>query len=656
MTDRRHLSLRAISSRAFRILVDCFRRVSVTFLLSGLLITYLAKMSWHIDTISKAGSTRMGFLAFFAEDLLFIGIAVVAALAAEWFFRGKVVRAITGTLAALVSLGCALNAAWLGETGYQLTASIFEIGLTRFEELEPIFKYEMGIAEALLIAGTMLLPAALALLFHKKAIKNGLPPRDVLAFTLPALLLLLSVFGHIQRRNPDLLGWRMIADNLYISIAADLAESEEFSALPSPESPVSDAEIARFAKGDRPNVLIVFLESVSHRASSLSERASTTPFLEQFAQKGLEARSMRVVVPHSTKTLCATLCGRTPGLQQSIVESADDYPHECLPSVFARAGYDTAYMQASKGWFEDLPRLTHGLGFGDFIHYHNIEPEPQLLGYLGADDAVLELAALRWIDEREGPFFLALFTSSTHHPYVLPRRLAPLPEGLSVRQQQLLGYSILVSETDRIVSNIVRGLEERGLADDTIIVLMGDHGESFGDHGQFQHDNIFTEEGVKIPFAINAPGVAPGTVVEENRTVLDIAPTILDLAGLNQRAGALEGTSLLKSVPADKTQRFACFYDNACVGMIKGDTKTVLLPNVDSWLVFDLKNDPKEQRPEMEGATEEEEMEALRSWYRKHRYREEDLTWSERSLYGGAWQCDEGYGKCTGKKRAKQTK
>jgi len=637
----------------YRVTIDVLRRPSLAFAFASLLVTYLGKILWHIDMLSTGGATKMGFLAFFAEDLLVMALVIVAVFGIETLWPRRPIKIATAVLMALVALLSALNMVWLRKTGFQLTASVIEIGITRFEEIKPIVFYEIGATDLLGLLAVLLLPALLSLLFHLKWKKSGAGPRQLRTLAFPVLLLVLAALGYWQQQNPDLLGWRRIADNLLGSVIGSLAREDKYASMP--EAPRIVLPDAGAAAGPRPNIVVVLLESVSHRATSLDPAVTdATPFLERFGAEGLVAERMRVVMPHSTKTFYSALCGKIPALQQDIVETADNFPLSCLPSIFRERGYRTAFAQASEGWFEDLPRLASKAGFDEFYDWYGIQPSPERMGYLGADDAALEGVALDWVSHSDDPYFLVLFTSSTHHPYILPRRI-PIDEAArSSRSHQIQRYLTLVHDTDRTIGRLLERLEERGDAKNTIVVLMGDHGESFGDHGQFQHDNIFTDEGLRIPFAIRAPGrIEPGTRVRENRSVLDLAPTLLQLAGVPFDEGALDGTTLLEPIDGDARQYFSCFYNEACVGFVQGDRKVVYFPDLDSWLEFDLAQDDKEIAPLMEGELPPAEIEALDAWYTAHRYHPDQFNWSEAVLFDGRWRCFEGYGKCYPKRDKK---
>jgi len=116
---------------------------------------------------------------------------------------------------------------------------------------------------------------------------------------------------------------------------------------------------------------------------------------------------------------------------------------------------------------------------------------------------------------------------------------APVPEGLA--RTLVRGYRAATSYSDAQVGRVLNELERLGLAEDTIVVLWGDHGFSLGEHGLWVKHSPF-ELANRVPLIVRAPGVGPG-VVHGLVESIDIYPTLLELAGLPD-PGHLQGASL----------------------------------------------------------------------------------------------------------------
>src|SRR5262249_22562701 len=86
-------------------------------------------------------------------------------------------------------------------------------------------------------------------------------------------------------------------------------------------------------------------------------------------------------------------------------------------------------------------------------------------------------------------------------------------------------------------------LDRRGFLDNALVVIVSDHGEEFIEHGRTSHGRTLYEESVHVPFIVVGPGVAAGRRVAENVSLIDLAPTLLDLLGLPPEP-RFEGRSL----------------------------------------------------------------------------------------------------------------
>jgi arylsulfatase A-like enzyme len=136
-------------------------------------------------------------------------------------------------------------------------------------------------------------------------------------------------------------------------------------------------------------------------------------------------------------------------------------------------------------------------------------------------DAVVD-AALAWLEGHDSsPFFAWVHVYDTHRPYDLP------PEYL---RRYADPYLAAIAFQDAQISRLLAYLDRRRHLDDTLVVVVGDHGESLGDHGEDSHGIFVYQETLHVPFIVRGPGVAPQRVGAVTRLV-DVMPTILTLVG-----------------------------------------------------------------------------------------------------------------------------
>ncbi len=257
-----------------------------------------------------------------------------------------------------------------------------------------------------------------------------------------------------------------------------------------------------------------------------------------------------------------------------------------LAERLLRAGYWTAGITANPvcgvtngfhrgfGFFEELrPVVPPHLGLAaltarnDWQTVAGLGISPQELdGYPTARQVTK--TAIRWLDSHapKDPFFLWIHYLDPHWPFLTPERPVSRKQVRSCWEERQLFYEKLkpargrydmgdtgarwleryrdaVSITDGEIGVLLEGLKRRADWDRTMVVATGDHGEEFGEHGTWLHQwNQLHREGIQVPLIARIPQVQPARI---NATVshLDLAPTLLDFAGLEADSGMC-GTSL----------------------------------------------------------------------------------------------------------------
>lgn len=399
----------------------------------------------------------------------------------------------------------------------------------------------------------------------------------------------------------------------------------------------ADLAPLRIASPTRPhNVVLVLLESVGARHTSVHDASvKTTPNLSRLAAEGLKVESMYAVIPHTTKALVSTLCGDWP----EPVGDADEarpggLPDRCLPALLAKQGFRTAFFQTARGDFEDRLDLAHEMGFERFRAQESLAQRTwERNNYLGIDDRAMLAPGLEWsADERDRPFFATYLTLTSHHDYALPSHWTLLDfPGIGGRLER---YRNAIRYVDDFVGRLVRGYEERGLADDTVFVILGDHGEGFGEHGRSQHDLTIYEEGLHVPAIIWSPGVLAGRtgVITGNRQQIDVLPTVLELVGASSIGRPPRGSSLLAPAPKGRTLFHACWRSHRCIASRTGSDKFIDHYGDQPDQRFELDSDPLEDEPVALHPDESTSRRAaLRAWYGavRGRYAERRRVWSE---------------------------
>jgi arylsulfatase len=233
--------------------------------------------------------------------------------------------------------------------------------------------------------------------------------------------------------------------------------------------------------------------------------------------------------------------------------------------------------------------------------------------------------AQRWLDQQgERPFFLWLHFLDPHAPYgdrdgastslvldlmafqrdgatgtpfrgVGLARAGEYRPGPEERQRIRALYEEDVETVDRELGALLDYLDARGLRRRTAIVLTADHGEELWDHGGLEHGRTLFEEVLRVPLVVAVPGGAAASY-DGLTTVLDVAPTILNLAGVS--ASHLSGRSLLGEHPLAPPPSFPIgqtLFGEEWTGIRTADGKVMCSEHGEE-RVFDLARDPGERR------------------------------------------------------------
>lgn len=165
--------------------------------------------------------------------------------------------------------------------------------------------------------------------------------------------------------------------------------------------------------------------------------------------------------------------------------------------------------------------------------------------------SLTSVALLKTIEQLNGtPAFVYAHTLEAHEPYAAPGDIAALfaDTAPGVAPSNVDAYDAGIRFADRNLSLFVDALRARGLLDDTLLIITGDHGEALLPHehrGKSGHGGWPEPAKTHIPLIVHWPArIAPGTVVDENVCLLDVAPTLLDLMGYPVPEG-LDGLSLV---------------------------------------------------------------------------------------------------------------
>ena len=204
--------------------------------------------------------------------------------------------------------------------------------------------------------------------------------------------------------------------------------------------------------------------------------------------------------------------------------------------------------------------------------------------------------------------FLFVHTYAVHFPYGAPAEYyAATQEAAGERTGFDRAYSASVRYADSQVGRLVEEIRRLGIASRTILIVTADHGEEFGEHGGSSHSHSVYDELLHVPLVWWGPGQIPaGRRVRTPTSLVDVVPTVLDLAGLPAPA-VCDGESQVARIRGGPEDMERTVFAEVDVGPRNpyrrvachtGDTKWIRSDSTPPSLVaFDLRTDAREQRP-----------------------------------------------------------
>ena len=352
----------------------------------------------------------------------------------------------------------------------------------------------------------------------------------------------------------------------------------------------------------KPNIVLLGIDSLRRdHMSCYGYHRLTTPHIDRFAQEStLFEDTFSAHIP-TTSAYASMLTGRDVfGTQVVALRHKGPLRPEVptLAEILREQGYNSTCVG-----FSGNPSSR---GFDTYLEYpgwgswnEGRSPKAQNLN----DVALPELDRLA---RKREPFFLFLRHMDPHAPYLPPEpyermfyhgnecdpknksmepvmNFAPfkdffatwMPPGTTDKEYVIAQYDGAIAYMDAAIQSIFTALEARGIADDTIVIVNGDHGETLYDHEcWFDHHGIY-EPTLVVPLIIRYPGALPaGKRVSGFNQHKDLVPTILELAELEPQGLALDGRSLLPMVRGEVASHESEFYITECTWMRKHGWRT----------------------------------------------------------------------------------
>jgi len=304
----------------------------------------------------------------------------------------------------------------------------------------------------------------------------------------------------------------------------------------------------RARRDSRLSVLVITIDTLrADHVGSYGYGAAQTPAVDALAGRGLRFTHATTVAPLTLPAHASLMTGTFPAYH-GVRDNGGFYLGDdqvTLAKVLRSRGYRT-------GGFVSAFVLDHrwGIAQGFDRYYDDFD-----LGKYRIDsglDAVqrpgseVVSKAIEWLDQDAArPFLAWVHLYEPHAPYDPPE-----PIRSRFPATMIGAYDGEIATADAQVGRLIDHLAVAGRLDGTLVVVLGDHGESLGEHGEEQHGFFVYDADIRIPFVIAGPGV-PAKVVDDRVRIVDVMPTVLQLLRV-EIPTAVQGRSLLPLIRGER--------------------------------------------------------------------------------------------------------
>jgi len=349
------------------------------------------------------------------------------------------------------------------------------------------------------------------------------------------------------------------------------------------------------------NIVMFAIDSLwADHMSCYGYHRLTTPHIDKFAKSGVLFE--RTYSPHipTTPAYATMLTGMDCFSTQVVAlrhKGGLTDRVATLPEILREAGYETTCIG-----FRGNPSSR---GFDNYIDYEGWHPDPTGKAPKAENLNRVAIPELERLAKGDSPFFLFMRHMDPHSPYLPPEPFDTLfysgdpcnpnvdtmrpvlafkpfadyfkswmPEGITDAEYVIAQYDGAIAYMDACIQRILTRIDELGLADNTLVIINSDHGETLMDHEcYFDHHGLY-ECTLHVPLIMRLPGVLPaGVRVPGINLHQDLVPTILELVGVKTDR-QFDGRSLLPLIHGERTANYTDFYITEATWMRKHGWRT----------------------------------------------------------------------------------
>lgn len=321
---------------------------------------------------------------------------------------------------------------------------------------------------------------------------------------------------------------------------------------------------------------VILLSADALRADHLScygYDRETSPVLDELAEESIRFENAYSASSHTREAVPALLTGKYPDVA---VDSGYHLDAKSVAETLSENGFATAgfhsnpFVSRAYGFDRGFDQFDDDLRLGQnklIALAQRAFDKLRNRHYARAEE--INERSISWLDslDSDEPFFLWNHYMDTHGPYEPPGDYATLyadrglsgrdaqslyqraiddPESITDEEQRLLIdlYDSEIRYNDMQIGEFLNSLRERGVLENSLLIVTADHGDAFGEHGYYEHPRYLHDEVTHVPLFVRPPG-GRRDVVETSVSTLDIVATIERVVSLDECS---EGVSLLESI------------------------------------------------------------------------------------------------------------
>lgn len=348
--------------------------------------------------------------------------------------------------------------------------------------------------------------------------------------------------------------------------------------------PVASLSLVGFPapQAKRPNIVLISIDTLrADHVSSYGYKRQTTPSIDALASEGVRFDQVTAAANStlpSHMSMFTSLYPEAHGVtdRDETLRPRLSKNHTTLAEILKKAGYRTA------AFVNDRKRLDPQFGFDrGFGSYNTMETDAQKSN----DDYVLP-----WLQQDHvAPFFLFVHYYDAHLDWTRMQHISSSLES---------DYDQRIALMDLEVGKIVDQIEKSGHREDTIVVLVADHGQEFGEHGCFGSCSLH-EGSIRVPWILSWPGHIARRVVRSPVQTIDLMPTLLDLAGRpasSDAAGRSRAPEAFGYDPGAQSTVHSTGRQGTEFSIRRSRWKMIIDTESDRRELYDLETDPSEAR------------------------------------------------------------